>query len=59
MSFVAVAIGGSALVGAGASIYGANKAADAQSSAASQALQVQQNAQKNFQPYLDTGKAAT
>lgn len=59
MSWVAVAIGGSALVGAGASVYASGK----QSDAAGKALQYQQQAdqrqQQNFAPYLDLGKQAT
>lgn len=41
MSWAAVAIGGSALIGAGASIYGANKASQAQQDAGTQALDFQ------------------
>lgn len=70
MSFVAVAIGGSALVGAGVGIYSANKAADTQANAANNALAFQQNAfntsqnninaaKPNYQPYLDAGSGAT
>lgn len=70
MSFVAVAIGGSALVGAGVGLYSANKAADTQASAANNALAFQKQAfdtsqgqinqaKTNYQPYLDTGNAAT
>src|SRR5450631_2876055 len=44
MSFVAVAIGGAGLLGAGASIYGANKAADVQTNAANQAAATSGNA---------------
>jgi hypothetical protein len=59
MSWVAVAIGGSALVGGGASLFASNK----QSKAAQQALQYQQGAdarqQKNFAPYLQLGEQAT
>lgn len=40
---VAVAIGGAALVGAGASIYGSNKAADAQKNTANIAAQTQRD----------------
>lgn len=58
MSWVAVAIGGSALVGAGASAYASGK----QSKAAQQALAYQQQAdqrqQKNFAPYLGLGEQA-
>lgn len=69
MSWMAVAVGGSALVGAGAGIWGANKAAGAQSQAQSQALQYQQGVdqrnqgnfergQANFAPYLGMGNRA-
>lgn len=69
MSFVAAAIAGSAIVGAGASIYGANKsssaasrAADLQREAAAEATRIQQE-QYNQQrldnaPWLDAGKNA-
>jgi len=70
MSFVAVAIGGSALVGAGVGLYSANKAADTQANAANNALAFQQSAfntsqnninaaKPNYQPYLDAGSGAT
>jgi hypothetical protein len=42
VSFVAVAIGGSALIGAGASIIGGNKAANAQNNAAAQSTAIEQ-----------------
>lgn len=42
MSWVGIAIGGSALIGAGASIYGANKASQAQQEAGQQSLAFQQ-----------------
>lgn len=48
MAFVAAATLGAGLVGAGASIWGANKAADTQSAAAAQAAQAQKEA-LNFQ----------
>lgn len=58
MSWVAVAIGGSALIGAGASVYASGQ----QSDAAGQALRYQQQAdrrqQKNFEPYLGLGQQA-
>ena len=60
MSFVAAAIVGAGVVGAGASIYGANKAADAQTNAANQATQAQlgmfNTAKDQLQPFIDTGK---
>jgi len=59
MSWVAVAIGGSALIGGGASLL----AADKQSDAAGQALAFQKQTdarnQQNFEPYLGIGKDAT
>lgn len=69
MSFVAVAIGGSALIGAGSSLIAGNAAAKAQKSAASQnaALQQQQDAEARRQydigradnaPYRDVGTGA-
>ncbi len=69
MSFVAVAIGGAGLLGAGASIYGANKAAGVQSDAANKAAALQQQAmdyQKgnydkaagNLNPFIQTGQGA-
>lgn len=61
-SFVAVAIGGSALIGAGATIYGASKAADAQTAAANQANATvqQQYAQTrtDLQPFRDIGTSS-
>ena len=63
MSWVAVAIGGSALIGAGAGIYSANKASNAQSQAGQQALEYQKQAdarnQANIQPFLNAGNEAT
>lgn len=59
MSFVAVAIGGSALIGAGAAVYSSGK----QSEAANNALAFEKNqfntSQANFKPYMDTGAGAT
>lgn len=59
MSWVAVAIGGSALIGAGASMY----AADKQSESAGKALDFQrgesERQQRNFAPYLGIGERAT
>lgn len=61
MSFVAAAVVTAGVVGAGASIYSANKAADAQRDAASQAtaaqLQMFNTAKGELQPFIDTGKA--
>lgn len=56
------AIAGAAIVGAGASIFGANKAADAQKSAAKKAAKIQQNALnqqlKLTKPYVEAGQTA-
>jgi hypothetical protein len=56
MSFVAVAIGGSALIGAGASIIGGNKAANAQTNAANQATAIQQAQLAEAQRQYDQGR---
>lgn len=62
MSWVAVAIGGSAVIGAGVGMYSANKASNAQADAAAAAqatqLQMFNRTQANLQPYMDTGKGA-
>lgn len=59
---VAVAIGGAALLGAGASIYSGNKAASAQTKAANQASQLQKDqyaqTRADLSPYRDAGGAA-
>lgn len=55
MSFLAAAVGGGALIGAGASIYGANK----QSDAANAALDFQKQAYGQGAPYRDLGRSAT
>ena len=58
----AAIIGGSALLGAGASAYGANKAASAQKKAANQASQIQQQqfeqTRSDLAPYRDVGSNA-
>lgn len=63
MAWVATAIVGAGVLGAGASIYGANKAADAQTAAAnaSIAAQQQQFAQSKaaLQPFIDFGQGQT
>jgi hypothetical protein len=63
MSFVAVAIGGSAIIGGGVGLYAANKAADTQAEAGRNALAFQSKqfdtAQTNFKPYMDVGSKAT
>lgn len=62
MSWVAVAIGGSALIGAGTGLYTANKAADAQKNAGQQTLQFQQQVyadqQRNLAPFIGAGTTA-
>src|SRR6185312_14395500 len=62
MSMVAVAIGGSALIGAGASIYASNKAAGAQRSAANSAIGEQQReydqTRQDQMPWLQAGQNA-
>lgn len=62
MSFLAAAVGGAGLLTAGASIYGANKAASTQADAANQAatLQRQQMATNsaNAQPFISGGQGA-
>lgn len=58
MSFVAVAIGGSALVSAGVGAYSANKAADTQANAANNALAFQQQAYNANQPRFATAQSA-
>ena len=59
---VAAVIGGAALLGAGASIYSANKAADAQKKAAAQAAAVQQQqyeqTRTDLAPYREAGTTA-
>lgn len=63
MSWMAVAIGGSALVGAGAGIFSANKASQAQSQAAGNALAYQQQTdarnQASLSPFIGAGGQAT
>jgi len=63
MAWVATAIIGSAVVGAGASIYGANKAADTQSANAQRVAQMQQDqyqqTRSDLAPYRDVGKDAS
>lgn len=57
MTFVAVAIGGSALIGAGASIIGGNKAANAQVQASNQATALQQQQLAESQREYDQNRA--
>lgn len=63
MSFVAAAIVGGSVIGAGASIYGANKAADAQSAAANSAIAAQMSmfnqSKEALQPFIDYGQQGT
>lgn len=58
MSFVAVAIGGSALVGAGVGLYSANKAADTQATASSNSLAFQKQAYADSQPRFTDAKSS-
>lgn len=62
-AWVAVAIGGSALIGAGASIYSANKASQAQTNAAQTAANTQMNmyntTRADLAPYRGIGEYAT
>lgn len=57
-----IAIAAAAVVGAGASIYSANKAADAQKKAANQSAQIQKDqfaqTRADLAPYRDSGAAA-
>lgn len=57
MSFVAIAIGGSALIGAGASIIGGNNAADAQRDASNQSTQLQLAQNEEARRQYDTNRA--
>lgn len=63
MSWVATAVVGSAVIGAGASIFGASKGADAQKNAANQAAAIQQQqyqqTRADLAPYRDIGDVAT
>lgn len=63
MAWVATAIVGSGLIGAGASIYGANKAADAQTQAAQLAANTQlgmyNQTRSDLSPYRDIGNVAS
>lgn len=60
--WVATAVIGAGVLGAGASIYGANKAADAQTQAADKAIALQQNqynqTRTDLAPYRDAGTDA-
>lgn len=62
MSFLAAAVGGAGLLSAGASIYGANKAADTQSAAAQQAAALMQQQRttnnNNAAPFISGGQGA-
>jgi hypothetical protein len=63
MAWVATAIVGAGVLGAGASIYGANKAAEAQTNAANQASALQQQqyqqTRSDLSPYRDIGGVAS
>lgn len=62
MSFVAAAVGGAGIIGAGASIYAANKASDVQSKAAQEAAALQREqmrqTQANADPFIKGGQGA-
>jgi len=62
MSWVAVAIGGAAVLGAGVGIYGAQKASSAQEAAAGQAsntqLQMYYASREDLAPWTEAGKNA-
>jgi hypothetical protein len=62
-AWVATAVIGSAVIGAGATIYGANKAADTQKDAAKQAAELQQKqyaqTREDLSPYRAAGEDAT
>lgn len=63
MAWVAAAVIGSGVIGAGASIWGATKGADAQTAAADKAAAIQQQqyatTRSDLAPYRDTGASAT
>ena len=58
MSWVAVAIGGSALVGAGASIYASGRQTDAASNALNYQREADARTQGNLAPYMAAGRGA-
>jgi len=62
MSWVAAAIGGSAIIGAGSSIFGSSKASKAQQQASLQAIQAQEamynQTRQDLAPYRDMGSRA-
>lgn len=62
MSFIAVAVGGAALIGAGAAVYSANKSAGAISGAANSSIQEQNNEYNQTRadqaPWRTTGASA-
>lgn len=62
-AWVATAVIGSAVIGAGATMYGANKASDAQTAAADKAgaiaQQQYQQTREDLSPYRDIGKLGT
>ena len=53
---VGAAIAGSAVLGAGASLFGSSKASSAASSAAAQQLQMYQTTRGDLFPYSQTGR---
>src|SRR6267154_2826339 len=62
MAWVATAFIGAGVLGAGATIYGANKAADAQTAAGERAIAMQQQqyqqTRSDLSPYRDIGASA-
>lgn len=56
--WVAAAIGGSALIGAGASLYGSSQQANAANNAASLQSQMFNTTQQNLQPFVQSGASA-
>jgi hypothetical protein len=58
VSFVGAAILGGSAITAGAGIYGSIKASDAQTSAENNALQAQNQARGQLQPWINTGTGA-
>lgn len=63
MSFLATAVIGAGVIGAGASIYGANKAADAQTNAANASIAAQKDqfgqTKDALQPFINFGQGQT
>jgi|SRR6185295_4776264 len=58
MSFLAAAVGGGALIGAGASLYASNQQSDAAGQALAFQKQQYADSQKHIAPYLQQGQSA-